>query len=118
MKVNLSVPQFDVSAGLNLKEALQNAGVSALFDPAVCELSPSVLPSNDFRQPPHIASIHQDTRVKIDEEGVTAASYIEIVGAGAAAPPDEIIDFILDRPFVFAVTKNQIPLFVGTVNRP
>ncbi|MBQ4043690.1 MAG: hypothetical protein IJD06_06810 [Clostridia bacterium] len=48
----------------------------------------------------------------------TAASYIEIVGAGAAAPPDEIIDFILDRPFVFAVTKSQIPLFLGTVNRP
>jgi len=118
MKVNLSVPRFDVSAGLNLKEALQNVGITALFDPAVCDLSPSVLPSDDFRQPPHIASIHQDTRVKIDEEGVAAASYIEIVGAGAAAPPDEIIDFILDRPFVFAVTKSQIPLFVGTVNRP
>lgn len=118
MKVNLSVPQFDVSAGLNLRQALQNVGVSALFDPAVCDLSPSVLPSEDFRQPPHIASIHQDTRVKIDEEGVAAASYIEIVGAGAAAPPDEIIDFILDRPFVFAVTKSQIPLFLGTVNRP
>ena len=57
--------------------------------------------------------------MKIDEKGVTAASYIELnFGAGAAEPPDEIIDFVLDRPFVFAVTKSHIPLFVGKVNIP
>ena len=40
---------------------------------------------------------------------VTAASYILLeFGAGAAMPPDEIIDFVLDRPFVFAITSNQI----------
>ena len=118
MKVNLSVPQFDVSAGVNLKESLRNIGLSELFDPAVCDFSPSILPSNDFSLNPYVASIHQDTRVKIDEQGVTAASYIEIIGAGAAEPPDEIIDFVLDRPFVFAITKRDIPLFVGTVNKP
>ena len=118
MKVNLSVPQFDVSAGVNLKESLQSIGLSELFDPAVCDFSPSILPSDDFPLQPYVASIHQDTRVKIDEQGVTAASYIEIIGAGAAEPPDEIIDFVLDRPFVFAITKSYIPLFVGTVNTP
>lgn len=118
MKVNLSVPQFDVSAGVNLKESLRNIGLSELFDPAVCDFSPSILPADDFSLNPYVASIHQDTRVKIDEQGVTAASYIEIIGAGAAEPPDEIIDFVLDRPFVFAVTKSDIPLFVGTVNKP
>jgi len=118
MKVNLSVPQFDVSAGVDLKDSLRKAGLSRIFDPYSCDFSPSVRPSEDFPVPPYVASIHQDTRVKIDEEGVEAASYIEIIGAGAAEPPDEIIDFILDRPFVFAVTKSYIPLFVGTVNRP
>ena len=55
----------------------------------------------------------------IDEDGVTAASYILLeFGAGAAEPPEEIIDFVLDRPFVFAVCKERIPLFVGTVNDP
>ena len=67
----------------------------------------------------YLHSINQDTRVTIDEQGVTAASYIELnFGAGAAAPPDEIIDFIVDRPFVFAITKSGIPMFVGTVNMP
>ncbi len=32
MKVNLSVPQFDVSAGIDLKEGLQNAGITKVFD--------------------------------------------------------------------------------------
>lgn len=118
MKVNLSVPQFDVSAGIDVKQGLQNIGLTHIFDPTSSDFSPSIFPAKDFAVFPYVASIYQDTRVKIDEEGVTAASYIEIVGAGAAQPPDEIIDFILDRPFIFAVTKSQIPLFVGTVNMP
>ena len=56
--------------------------------------------------------------MQIDEEGVKAATYIEIPGATSPAPPEEIIDFIIDRPFVFAITTDSIPLFVGTVNAP
>ena len=37
-------------------------------------------------------------------------------GAGAAMPPEEIIDFILDRPFIFAIDQG-VPLFVGTINQ-
>jgi serpin B len=116
MKVNLSVPQFDVSSSADLKEALQNMGVTDIFDPACADFSPSIVSTPD--KPPYITAVNQDVRVKIDEKGVTAAAYIEIPGAGAAAPPEEVIDFVLDRPFVFAVTKSQIPLFVGTVNDP
>ena len=115
MKVNLSIPQFDVSATTDLKEGLQNMGLTKIFEPLGNDFSPSI----DSEVPVYLASINQDTRVAIDEKGVTAASYILLeFGAGAAAPPDEIIDFVLDRPFVFAITSNQIPLFVGTVNMP
>ena len=118
MKVNLSVPQFDVSAGIDLKSALQSAGLTKVFDWTQCGFG-SALESKTSAYPVYLAGINQDTRVKIDEKGIVAASYIELnFGAGAAEPPDEIIDFVLDRPFVFAVVKNQLPLFVGTVNRP
>ena len=53
-----------------------------------------------------------------EEFGVSAAAPVAVAGAGAAAPPAEIIDVILDRPFVFAICTDQIPLFVGTVNVP
>ena len=42
-----------------------------------------------------------------------------IPGAGSAMPPEEIIDFILDRPFLFVIaTYEGVPLFTGVVNEP
>ena len=115
MKVNLSVPQFDVAASVDLKPGLRAMGLTKIFEPLGNDFSPSI----DSEIPVYLSSINQDTRVAIDEKGVTAASYILLeFGAGAAPPPDEIIDFVLDRPFMFAITRDQIPLFVGTVNMP
>ena len=119
MKVNLSVPRFDVSASADLKEVLMASGLTKIFEPAGNDFTPSIRKANEAGDPVYLDSIQQDTRGKIDEKGVVAASYIELnFEAGAAEPPEEIIDFILDRPFLFAVTKSQIPLFVGTVNSP
>lgn len=112
MKVNLSVPKFDISAQADLKEGLQAMGITDIFS----------FETADFTQalegPACITGANQSLRVAIDEKGVTAAAYIEIPGAGAAAPPEEIIDFILDRPFLFVITNSGIPLFAGTVNQP
>ena len=47
-----------------------------------------------------------------------AAAYIEFPGAGSPMPPEEIIDFILDRPFLFVISNDNIPLFAGVVNEP
>ncbi len=119
MKVNLSVPKFDVSAGIDLKEALRAAGITKLFEPVGNDFSPSIRSTNANNDPAYLESIHQDTRVMIDEEGVTGASYIELdFAAKGMEPPEEIMDFVLDRPFAFAVVKEQIPLFMGTVNAP
>ncbi len=111
MKVNLSVPKFDVSHSFNLTEGLSKMGVTKVFDPT----------SSDFTAitsdtPVYVAAVNQSARVEIDEKGVKAATYIEIPGAGSAMPPEEIIDFVLDRPFVFAITKGKLPLFTGVVN--
>lgn len=58
--------------------------------------------------------------MKVDEEGCEAAAYTVImVGAGAEMPPDDEVDFTLDRPFLFAITgEGNLPLFVGVVNQP
>ncbi|MBQ7861968.1 MAG: hypothetical protein IJ349_07195, partial [Clostridia bacterium] len=111
MKVNLSVPKFDVSSTVNLKDGLGRMGVTKVFD----------MESSDFTaitsdSPVYISAVNQSTRVEIDEKGVKAATYIEIPGAGSAMPPEEIIDFVLDRPFVFVISKGNLPLFTGVVN--
>ncbi|MBE6933190.1 MAG: serpin family protein [Ruminococcaceae bacterium] len=114
MLVNLSVPKFDVSSSVDLREAFTDLGLGDLFDPQADALGNAVRSES----PVWIDSIQQESRVTIDEEGVTAASYLLIPGAGAAAPPDEIIDFVVDRPFIFAITMYDIPMFVGVVNTP
>lgn len=111
MKVNLSVPKFDVSSTVNLKDGLSKMGVTKVFD----------IESSNFTEitsdtPVYISAVNQSARVEIDEKGVKAASYIEIIGDGEAMPPEEIIDFVLDRPFVFVISKGNLPLFTGVVN--
>lgn len=115
VRVNLSLPKFDIRAGGDLSEALKAMGITDIFDPEAGAFTDSV--TGDF--PVWLTAINQATRVAIDEKGVTAASYIELPGAGAAAPPEEIIDFVLDRPFIFVITNRyDLPLFSGVVNEP
>ena len=113
MKVNLSVPKFDVASSRDLKQGLQELGISDVFTPGTADFSPAIENETVF-----VSSVNQAVRVQIDEQGVKAAAYIEIPGAGAAAPPEEIIDFVLDRPFLFVITSNNLPLFAGAVNAP
>ena len=112
MLVNLSVPMFDVQTTASLREGLQSMGITHLFDMGLADFSPA------FDGFAFITDAKQSVRVSIDEEGVTAAAYFELPAAGAAMPPEEIIDFILDRPFLFVITRDCIPLFAGVINQP
>ena len=114
MYINLSVPRFDVDSDLDLREPLRTLGVTDVFSLETADFSPLTEDTGVY-----VSRVQQASRVQIDEEGCTAAAYIAIVGAGAAAPPTEEIDFVLDRPFLFAITYlDQLPLFVGIVNDP
>lgn len=113
MKVNLSVPKFDVASTMDLSDGLKNMGVTDIFTENVAEFSKLTADS-----PLYLTGANQSARVQIDEEGVKAAVYIELPAAGSAAPPEEIIDFVLDRPFLFVITNDNIPLFAGCVNNP
>ena len=120
MKVNLSLPKFDIHASGDLKESLQAMGITDIFSPATADLSGTLYGYTGFGDfSPYISAVNQATRVAVDEDGVTAASYIQEPTYGAPIPPDEIIDFVLDRPFVFVITNRYaLPLFAGVVNEP
>lgn len=113
LKVDLALPRFDVTSSLDLEAALQDLGLTAVFDPVQADFS-AVTP-----EPAYLSQVRQDARVTVDEEGITAVAYTVMVAPGAGMPPEERIRFTLDRPFVFAVTNREgLPLFVGIVNMP
>lgn len=117
LKINLSMPKFDVSSDLDLIGGLRTLGVTNVFDWTVSNFVPLKASTDD---PLYVSKAQHAARVKVDEEGCEAAAYTVImVNAGAAPPPDEEVDFILDRPFLFAITGDSgLPLFTGVVNQP
>lgn len=113
--VHLAVPKFDVSSEADLTDGLKALGVTDVFDPDISDFSPLTTDAERLC----VSKADHAVRVKIDEEGCTAAAYTVMAIVGAAMPPAEEVDFVLDRPFVFAVTGNGgLPLFVGIVNQP
>lgn len=113
MKVNLSVPKFDVSGQQDLASGLKEMGVTDVFD-----LNSANFSAITSDSPIYLTAANQAARVQIDEEGVKAAAYIEFPGATSPMPPEEIIDFVVDRPFLFVISDDFIPLFAGVVNEP
>lgn len=113
--VNKSIPKFDVSAQFELEDGLKALGITDVFDPERADFTPmtsGVNGSITLNQTSHAA------RVVIDEEGCTAAAFT-VLGPGGDALPEEEVDFVLDRPFLFCVTGDRgLPLFVGVVNYP
>ena len=115
LTVNLSMPKFDVSSSTDLIEGLKELGVTDVFDYTASDFTPITdLPGIYVSQAVHAA------RVIADEEKVEAAAFTVIVmEPGSAPPPADEVDFILDRPFLFAITgPSGLPLFTGVVNQP
>ena len=114
--VNKYVPKFDVSSQFDLANGLQEMGITDIFDPAVSDFTSM---TTDVPEPIILSQANHAARVVIDEEGCTAAAFTVMLKTGAAMPPDEEVDFILDRPFLFCITGDSgLPMFVGVVNYP
>ena len=98
----------------DLADSLKALGITDVFDPAVSDFSPM---TDDTAA--YLSQAKHAARVAVDEEGVTAAAYTVMMMCGTAAPPEEEVDFVLNRPFVFAITGTDgLPLFVGIVHQP
>ena len=107
------MPKFDVSSRLDLSTGLKALGVTDVFDMEQADFSP--MTTEPYV---HLSEAIHAARVKVDEEGVEAVAFTIMPAPGAAPPPEEEVDFVLDRPFLFAITSatGQL-LFVGVVNQ-
>lgn len=114
IKINLSLPKFDISSQADLIEGMKALGLRDVFDPNISDFTP-MTDEEDL----YVGKIDHAVRVAIDEEGAVAAGYtvIEILFGAAPSSPKNEIDFTLDRPFLFLVT-DDVPLFAGVVEQP
>ena len=117
--INLALPKFDVVSQLELSQGLRALGVTDVFDGTKSNFEPLLSQQPD--DPIILSQVQHDVRVTVDEEGVAAVAYTVMTMDGTTEAMDEPeeLDFILDRPFLFAITDDLgLPLFVGIVNQP
>ncbi len=110
--VNLSLPKFKVNAKTDLIGTLQDLGVTDVLTSGVADFSPLT----EDADAPYLSAAEHAALVEIDEHGVTGAAYTELMVAEGAMEPDEQLDLVFDRPFLFIVTGSDgSVLFSGTV---
>ena len=111
--VNLSVPKFKVSEKTDLIETVRALGVTDALDADLADFSPLTGDKENL----YLSKADHAAMLEIDENGVTGAAYTELgVSETAAEIPDDEIDFVLDRPFLFLVTgQDGSILFSGVV---
>ena len=112
-QVNLSLPKFDVSMKKDIIEDIKALGITDCFDIETANFS-EFFPENQL----FINEMEHGVRVSVDEESCSGAAYVHVATWGGY-PPSEVVDFTLDRPFIFVVTgPDGLPLFIGVVNNP
>ncbi len=114
-----TVPKFDFTSRVDLRENLQTLGVTDLFDVQKANMS-SLLGQDSYA---YITGISHAVRVITKEEGVKAAAYTGITGAmkgtSTTTRVRPLIYFTADRPFMFAVTgADGAVLFTGIIEDP
>lgn len=113
-EVQWSVPKFDVDSTLGLLDCLRGMGITGVLDPEKADLS--ALTTLDA----YLSDARQLARVKVDEEGVEAAAVTMLMIETTSAMPEpdpEVCVMDLDRPFLFVIRSEGVPLFVGVVNQ-
>lgn len=104
------IPKFSYKSSFDLNDYIESLGAKLIFD----------INNSNFRPltnvPIYISSVFQKTFIEIDEQGGKAAAVTGIVGDTESVPMYDV--FRLDRPFVYAIYSDDIPLFMGVVANP
>lgn len=112
-KVILQIPKFSFGSKFKLKDAMKALGVSSAFE------NDANFDGITEEGIAFISDIEHQTHIGIDEKGVEAAAFTDISYCGSAMPKESLpIEITLDHPFIFAITEENVILFLGIVNNP
>ncbi|NLA95923.1 MAG: serpin family protein, partial [Clostridiaceae bacterium] len=111
----IELPKFSYRTKMDILKDMEELGLTAMV-----QGSPDFSAMLDLDA--EVSAISQETYIALDEKGVEAAGYTEIMmRATSALLPDEIqtVELILNRPFLYLITDEAgTPLFVGILRNP
>jgi serine protease inhibitor len=112
-KLTVYMPKYKFSYEKYLNDQLQAMGMLDAFNPDLADLS-GISDASIY-----VNFVKQNTFVEVDEKGTEAAA-VTTVGVYATSFPPQPMEFVIDKPFVFAIrerTTNTL-LFIGQVTDP
>ncbi len=115
-RVAVTVPRFRFESAFRLDRPLTAMGMRDAFVFPVADFS-----GMDGTRLLYLSAVLHKAYVAVDEEGTEAAAATAVVGrAGGAAGPRRLIEFTVDRPFIFLIRdrKTGAILFLGRVLDP
>lgn len=110
-KVELSIPRFNVSCTISLKDSLSQLGIDQAFteDAQFPYISPTPLTISD---------VLSAVTLRVTESGIEVGSSTTPVSHETTLPPKSVVDrllFVADRPFVVALVDDKMALYTGVV---
>ncbi|MBI5867459.1 MAG: serpin family protein [candidate division Zixibacteria bacterium] len=116
---DIALPRFKLEYEANLNSVLASLGMGIAFDGGRANFS-KMFPISQSRNV-FISKVKHKTFVDVNEEGTEAAAVTSVeVGITSIREPQERFNFIVDRPFFFAIRDNQTGtiLFMGSIVNP
>ena len=113
--VDVSLPRFKFSTGLQLKAPLQQLGMVSSFELGGGDFSGMADAGGGWG----ISDVYHDVFIGVDEKGVEAAAAAAVVLFDSGDPGADV-SFTADRPFLFAIRDRGTDslLFLGRVLDP
>ena len=116
-RVNVSLPKLTFKSGGPLKDALGALGMKTAFTDRA-DFGGMVDPKTAEHL--NVGQVFHQTWIAVDENGTEAAAATGMVMRTTAMQMGPVVDFKVDRPFVFVLreTKTGRVLFTGRVTDP
>ncbi|EGT58662.1 hypothetical protein CAEBREN_17780 [Caenorhabditis brenneri] len=106
--VNIRIPKWKIEKELDLNQALQSIGIKNAFDQQSADLT-------NMADGIFVSQVTHKALIEVDEAGTTAAAatVVMMTRKSALRPIGTPIEFQADHPFLFVLSQNSHPLFVG-----
>lgn len=110
------IPKFKISFGIEVSNVLKGLGLVLPFS----EGGLTEMVESQTAQNLHVSKIFHKSFIEVNEEGTEAAAASAAVIKLRGLPSMDIIDFVADRPFLYAIREDKTGslLFIGQVLNP
>ena len=115
-KVKVALPKFSYEDATMLADTLAGMGMPAAMTPGEADFS-----GMDGTRNLYISEVVHKAFVAVDEEGTEAAAATAVIIAEMSAMlPDDFVNLIIDRPFIYLIRDPETgaTLFMGRVLDP